>query len=180
MRKKLFIPIFVISLLIVFILLTEFSLATQDHFGCFDTPYCDGPCPPGQQCQIAPLPCRDRFRYACLSFQPGGVNVDIGRDFLVGLVPITSKPGFENISKILSSILPNIYIVAGIILLFLIIGGGFAIMTSETDPQKKAQGGKAITAAIVGFLILFASYWLVQIIEKITGVPILNTSAIIF
>jgi len=137
---------------------------------CWDVAGCDQAC--------GPLSCQDtgcefNYPYGCIPAQSGGNAVDIGRDFMVGFSGISGRSGFNNISSFVSSILPNVYIIAGIILLFLIIGAGFAIMSSTDDPQKKGQGGKALTAAIVGFLIIFASYWIIQIIEKITGVPIL-------
>ena len=45
----------------------------------------------------------------------------------------------------------------------------------QDNPQKVGQGKTAVTAALIGFIIVFISYWLVQIIERITGVNITNT-----
>lgn len=156
---------------------TSYALADQQG-SCFDNSQCDGKCGDGYFCGEGD-PCKDRFRFTCLTLQiPGGKGVDIGRDFLLGTGGrIGNLSNYSSVSELISSILPNIYIIAGIILLFLIIGAGFAIMSSTNDPQKKGQGGKALTAAIVGFLILFASYWIIQIIETITGVPILSNKS---
>lgn len=81
---------------------------------------------------------------------------------------------YSSIGGFISSILPNIYTLAGIILFFLLIGGGLAIIISagQENPEGAAKGKKAVTAALVGFLIIFASYWIIQIIEVITGVKI--------
>lgn len=81
---------------------------------------------------------------------------------------------YSSIGELISSILPNIYTLAGIILFFLLIGGGLAIIISagQENPEGAAKGKKAVTAALVGFLIIFASYWIIQIIEVITGVKI--------
>jgi len=80
------------------------------------------------------------------------------------------------LGDIISNILPNIYILAGIILFFLLIGGGlmFIISAGRENPEGAGQGKKAITAALIGFLIIFASYWIIQIIKVITGVDFLS------
>ncbi len=100
--------------------------------------------------------------------------VNIGDAFKVGGTGIASHPGYSSLGTFVSNIIPNIYVFAGIILFFLVIGGGFAIITSAGNPDQKNQGGKALTAAAVGFIIIFASYWLVQIVEYLTGVKIFD------
>ena len=42
------------------------------------------------------------------------------------------------------------------------------------DPKKLSQGQKAITSAVIGFLIIFASYWIIKLVEVITGLNIFN------
>lgn len=80
------------------------------------------------------------------------------------------------LGEIISNILPNIYILAGVILFFLLVGGGlmFIVGTGQENPEGAAKGGKAITAALIGFLIIFASYWIIQIIKIITGIDFLS------
>jgi len=58
----------------------------------------------------------------------------------------------------------------------LLIFGGFSIImgAGQGDAKKTGQGKKAATSAVVGFLVIFASYWIIQIIQIITGVEILN------
>jgi hypothetical protein len=77
---------------------------------------------------------------------------------------------------IISNILPNIYILAGIILFFLLVAGGlmFLISAGQENPEGAAKGGQAVTAALIGFLIIFASYWIIQIIKVITGIDFLS------
>lgn len=81
---------------------------------------------------------------------------------------------YETVSDLLSIILPNVYVIAGLILFFLLIAGGFVIMTSGDNPEKQSKGAKAITASIIGFIVIFASYWIIQIIETVFGFSILN------
>jgi hypothetical protein len=92
----------------------------------------------------------------------------------------SSGPGGVGIADLVSIILSNAIVIAGIIMLFLMIFGGISVIASagQDDPQKAAQGKKAVTAAVIGFIIIFISYWIVQIIETITGVQILNPPGI--
>ena len=85
---------------------------------------------------------------------------------------------FGSFGSLINVILPNIYVLASLILFFLLIGGGIMVIANagNDNPQGVANGKKAITAAVIGFIIIFASYWILQIIEKITGINILNTN----
>lgn len=89
---------------------------------------------------------------------------------------ITGAPQFSSPGALISIILKNVYMLAGVLLLVLLIFGGISIIMSAGggDAKKTAQGQKAITSAIIGFLVVFASYWIIQIIQYITGLEILN------
>lgn len=90
--------------------------------------------------------------------------------------PVSSR--FNSITDIISIILPNVLIISGVILLFLIIFGGFTVITSAGNAEQTEKGKQAITGAIIGFAVMFTAYWIVQIIEIITGIPLLNLSSI--
>ncbi len=76
-------------------------------------------------------------------------------------------------ADLVSVILRNSFVIAGILLLFLMIFGGISIMfgAGSGNPESAGRGKKAITSAVIGFAIIFAAYWIVQIIEIITGMP---------
>lgn len=100
-----------------------------------------------------------------------GNELSIGNNKTIGGASQFSTPG-----ALISIILKNVYILAGILLLFLIIAGGVSIISGAggNDPKKTASGKHTITNAIIGFLIIFASYWIIRIIEIITGVNIMG------
>lgn len=102
--------------------------------------------------------------------------VDIGEEFK--LQPqgsgIAQAPGYASIGELISSFLPNIYVIASLILFVLLIVGGFAIITSGDNSQKKGQGAKAVTSAVAGYIIIFVSYWIIKLIEFLTGVKIFS------
>lgn len=93
--------------------------------------------------------------------------VDIEQEF---------KPPFSDIGSFVSTLLPNVYVVAGVILFLLLIFGGFTYIVSagQQKPEGVQKGKKAITAALIGFLLIFTSWWIIQIIEVITGLEILQ------
>ena len=74
----------------------------------------------------------------------------------------------------ISSVLPNVYIIAGVILFLHLVVGGFLLITAAGNTDQAQNGQKALTSAIIGFIVVFASYWIIQIIETITGIPIMG------
>lgn len=81
------------------------------------------------------------------------------------------KPGLTTVGSIINTILPTIFAVAGFILLYYLVSGGFAIMFSKGD-QRAIEAGKAkVTNAVIGFVILFVAYWIVQILGIVFKIP---------
>ena len=87
--------------------------------------------------------------------------------------PAGSLPGKANltIGDIVSTLLPYIFILAGLMLFVYLILGGFQLMTSGGDPKRAESAKGKITGAVIGFIIIFVSYWLVQILQVIFGLP---------
>jgi hypothetical protein len=82
----------------------------------------------------------------------------------------------KGIADFVSIILSNAVAIAGVMLLFLLIFGGISIMIGSGSGNKEdiGKGKKAVTAAVAGFLIIFCAYWIIRIVEIITGYAILN------
>lgn len=78
-------------------------------------------------------------------------------------------------ASLVSLIVKNSLTIAGIILLILIVAGGFMMIASagSSDPKKAATAKTMITDAVIGFLVIFLSYFIIQIVEVITGLTIL-------
>ena len=67
-----------------------------------------------------------------------------------------------------------VFYAAGIALLVYLVMGGFQLMVSRGDP-KAVEGGKGkITNALIGFIIVFISYWIVTLLGKILGLDTVN------
>lgn len=99
--------------------------------------------------------------------------LDIGDQFWL-------KPGqgiagqFDTLGDLLSVLLPNVYVIAGLVLLIVLILGGldFIIAAEKSDTERMALGRKKMITGLIGFLIVFASYWFIQLIEAVTGLEI--------
>jgi len=103
---------------------------------------------------------------------PAYARVNIGEQFKFDGVGISSR--FPNIATLINILLPNVYVLAGIFLFLLLLFGGFGIImgSNSGNPEQTAKGGKAVGAALIGFLIIFLSYWIIKIIEVVTGIDI--------
>ena len=108
-----------------------------------------------------------------VAFAAAGSGVDIGNEFLFQ-GNASAQSAFPNVSTFIATILPNVYVVAGLVLFFLVLLGGFFTITGAGDEEKIKRGHMILTSAILGFAIVFGSFWLIQIIQILTGVPILK------
>ncbi len=83
---------------------------------------------------------------------------------------------FPNVGVLLNILLKNSLTIISLLLLILLIVGGIQfIMGAGSDDPKKAQAAKSmITDALIGFVIVFCAYFIIQIIEVVTGLNILN------
>ena len=102
---------------------------------------------------------------------------NIGEQFwLKENMGIKGSPAYESLGGFISTILPNVYVVAGIIAFILVLVAGLMFIINagkgESEQAKKWQG--TLTASIAGLLIIFLSYWIIQIIEVVTGIKIFN------
>ena len=83
--------------------------------------------------------------------------------------------GNMTIGGIISRATTYIFIFAGIGLLLMLIFGGFNLLTSAGDAKKLEMGKQRLTNAVVGFVIIFAAFWIVQALGIIFNLePITN------
>lgn len=94
------------------------------------------------------------------------------------LTPETGSPTvastFSTPADLINTILPNIYILAGVLLLFFFIGAGWKMIMNPQSSKSAEEGKKSLGYAVGGFILLIAVYWIVQIIQVVTGAEILG------
>ncbi len=83
---------------------------------------------------------------------------------------------FTDFGQIVTLIVKNAVVFAGIISFVLLIIGGFGVImgTGSGDAKQTNQGKNAITGAVIGLLIVVLSVLIVQVIATITGSPMLK------
>ena len=103
--------------------------------------------------------------------------VNIGNTFFGGtsnpLSGGTSGQSLSGIASLVTLLLNIAFALSGLILLFFFILGGIGLIRSagQNDPQKAEQSKKTVTSAVIGFVIVFASYWIVELILTLLGLP---------
>jgi uncharacterized membrane protein len=92
-------------------------------------------------------------------------------------IPSYGNTGFKfadkNVGEIISQLLPYILGIAGLALFVMLILGGITLMTAAGDPAKSKDGYGKISASLIGFLIIFVTYFVAQIVEVALGIKIL-------
>ncbi|MBI2591024.1 MAG: hypothetical protein HYW33_04140 [Candidatus Blackburnbacteria bacterium] len=96
------------------------------------------------------------------------INFDVLQD---NLNQTGYNPQLNTLGGIVSAFVPYVFGLAGIVLFLYFIWGGFGIMMSHGDPKATAAGKDRITHAVIGFVIIFAAFWIVQILGLILGIP---------
>lgn len=83
---------------------------------------------------------------------------------------------FDSFGSLVSVFLANAYVLAGLIgFVFLVFGGiSFILGAGGGDSKRLESGKRTVTMAIIGLMVIVFSYWIVQILEFLTGVKILN------
>lgn len=82
---------------------------------------------------------------------------------------------FNDIGSIISEAIKYIFAFAGIGLLLMIVAAGMTLLTSAGDAKKAESGKQRLTYAVVGFLVIFTAYWLVQMLGRIFGFEKITT-----
>ncbi len=74
------------------------------------------------------------------------------------------------IGQVVGAAVPYFFGIAGFALAVFIVLSGYSIMTSKGDERALAAAKAKLTYAITGFIIVFASYWIVRIVGRILNI----------
>jgi|SRR3989344_7123703 len=92
-----------------------------------------------------------------------------------GSISGPDKLQLNSIGDIISEAIPYVFLFAGIALLLMLISAGFTLLTSAGDAKKLDSGKQTLTYALVGFLLIFAAFWIVQLAGIIFGIEEINS-----
>jgi hypothetical protein len=91
-----------------------------------------------------------------------------------GTVIEDKTKGFDTLADVINNLVPYIFPLAGLAFFFMLIGGGFQLLTSAGNPESTKKGYQKILFAFIGFIVIFIAYWVVQILEHIFGITVFN------
>jgi len=127
----------------------------------------DADCPSGQTCGYDPT----IGSFVCYSAPPNeDVEIDLS-EYLVLSDGQKVSEVFNTPASMVNLLVRVVFVGVGLILLVMIIVAGLAMIAGGTsDSKDKAK--TTMTSALMGFLVIFAAYWIMQIIKIFTGADI--------
>lgn len=119
---------------------------------------------------------------ANLEFDPRLAGPDDGNFNAVNpLVQFAEEPsqflnpdGSLNPGLVINRALIFLFPIAGFVLFIMFVWGGFDMLARASTKKSIEAGRNRAVAALIGFGLLFASYWIIQVVELIFGVRILG------
>ncbi len=78
------------------------------------------------------------------------------------------KDVFNSTDDIVNLIVKVVFVGAGVVLFVMIVMAGFSMIGGDSKDKDKAK--TTMTSAAIGFIIMFAAYWIMQIIQLLTGI----------
>lgn len=102
---------------------------------------------------------------------PGADGLDLSEClYLNNETGTTVGATYDEPTDILNVVVKNLFPLAGLLLFFAILLSGFKFVSQGAKGKDEAK--QIFTAAIIGFIIMFSAYWIVQLVKVITGTNI--------
>lgn len=87
---------------------------------------------------------------------------------------VDGAPTLSCVPHVIQVIINWLIVLAGIIALFLVIYSGIKFINSGGDPKSVDSAKKALTYALLGFIVILLSFFIVNFIATFTGVESLR------
>lgn len=100
----------------------------------------------------------------------GDITVNLVDRLKLGTSSQSVGDVYQTPADLINTIVPLMFIAGGIIFFILIIYGGFKFIQDDQKGPQEAQ--QVWTIAVVGLIVMFAAYWIVKIIQILTGTDI--------
>ncbi|MDO8498584.1 MAG: hypothetical protein Q7S44_02255 [bacterium] len=97
----------------------------------------------------------------------------------IGITPPTQgiAPG-TSVGTVLSSALTIVFVVAALLVLFMLVIGAFQWITSGGDKEAVGKARGRITSALIGLVILALAFLIVKVVGQIVNINILDLKTI--
>jgi len=81
---------------------------------------------------------------------------------------------FTTLGEVINRFITIIFSLAVMILFVMLFWAGYEIFIGATEKSSLESGKNRATMAIIGFILLFVTYWLMQVLETIFGIVIIS------
>ena len=78
---------------------------------------------------------------------------------------------YSSVGFLVNLLVDNIFVVAGIVLFLMFFFAGFQFIAKGKEGVAEAR--QIAIAAILGFIVMFSAYWIVQLVKYVTQTDIL-------
>ncbi len=75
----------------------------------------------------------------------------------------------QDLEPIIANILGLVIPVVGILLLLMLIAGGFQYITSGGEAEQAQKAKKTLTYAFFGLLVVLGAWFIIRLLEEFTG-----------
>jgi hypothetical protein len=100
----------------------------------------------------------------------GAENLNLGDCFLLNETQTVSQV-YDTPTVLFNQLVRYSFVAAGLIIFCLILYAGYLFITGDVKGKDKAQ--EILTSALIGFLVMFSAYWILQIVAVITGANVI-------
>lgn len=85
--------------------------------------------------------------------------------------PIARIDTFKTLGGLVSHLLPTVLMFGALVFFVMIIiaGVGMILGAGSDDAHAKEKAKNFLTYAVIGLIIMFAAYWILQIVNRVTG-----------
>lgn len=87
---------------------------------------------------------------------------------------LQSLSGTQFLGRVIGLLITLGFIVGTVAFLFMLLTGGLAIITSQGDKAKVEQARQQLSTAVIGLVILFAAFAVLNLIEILFNIDLLQ------
>jgi hypothetical protein len=100
---------------------------------------------------------------------PGGAGINLGDCLQLGNgVPVSVV--YDSPAFLVNLFVRNLFVIGGVIIFLMVFYAGFKFIQDDTKGKDEAK--KILTASIIGIITMFSAYWILQIVQVLTGVDV--------
>lgn len=104
-----------------------------------------------------------------IALDSGSAGLDLGTAYTLGNgQPV--KDVFSTPAQLVNLLVPNLFVIAGVAAMILAIVIGYKFLAKGSQGIQDAI--KISIAGAAGIVVMFAAYWILQIIKQMTGADI--------